>query len=562
VSAARPQPRRAERIDELDAFRAIACIAIVILHAYQDSRITSEFIYEDHPVLDAVLRNLDFGLAMFFVLSGFLIFRPFARAALAGEPCPSIGRFLQRRAWRLLPLYVLVIVVVWSLRYAGTADNWRDLLLHLTFAQPYSDAHIFSIDGPAWSLAVEWHYYVLVALLAPMICASCARVRSARARLWVVCAPAIALVLGSVAFKWWAQEIAGFDHQRDYAVYYSALARVDTFAMGMLVAVAMVVWGERRRPGGLLPYGLVAVGVAVIAGAFATRLDDPAVGNFFFPLSGVGCVGVMLGTMLAAPDSLWRRMLRRRLLLSAGAASYGAYLLHEPLLVHLGHAHLLTFKDYATWPLATLALVALSLVAGWYAYRLVELPGMRIGAILARREAAAPALVAEWRHPVSAALGEVVLSSVDGARVAPRELAGQDGLLVHMTPAPSDRARLAHLDVARADRLLGDVASWEYVARALGVGICAVTASDTEHARAAARRRGVGFPLLVDRDGHLTGFGGGGWRTEVGEHLAQPVTLVVAADGSVVGRVTGVERHMERVLEQVRARRAQPALTG
>jgi redoxin len=137
--------------------------------------------------------------------------------------------------------------------------------------------------------------------------------------------------------------------------------------------------------------------------------------------------------------------------------------------------------------------------------------------------------------------------------LAPRALAGDGGVLVHLTPAPSERARLGHVDVARADRLLGEVGDWEYVAGALGLGVCAVTSSDAERARAAARRRDVRFPMLIDPHGRLGEQGGGAWTTETGERLAQPVTLVVAPDGRVTARVTGVERHMERVFEQVRA---------
>jgi peptidoglycan/LPS O-acetylase OafA/YrhL len=555
--AATPQgARRADlRIDELDAFRAIACVAIVMLHAYQDSRVTTVFLYEDHPFLDTVLRNLDFGLAMFFALSGFLIFRPFARAALAGAPCPSIRSYLQRRAWRLLPLYVLVIGVVWSLRYSGRTEDWIDLLRHLTFTQLYSNEHIFSIDGPAWSLAVEWHFYLLVAILAPLVCVACARLRTRGARLAVLCAPAIGLIVASLVFKWWAQEVAHFSHDRDYAVYYSALARVDTFAMGMLLAVGIVAWGPRTL-NRHAAHGLIAAGLASLGLVFATRLGHPLVNDFFYPLCGIACVLLLAGTMLAPAGSAWRRTLRNRWLLAGGAASYSTYLLHEPLLVQLGHANVLTFKDPATWPLATAALVALSAFAGWYAFRLIELPAMHIGALLAARDSPEPALtqVSPATTPApGATLAGLVLTTPGGDPVAPAALAGPGGLLVHVTPAPSDGARLAHIEVARADRLLADVAEWRYVAGALGVGVCAVTPGVGANAEAAATRRGVTFPVLVDRDGALGDPGGGEWRTETGERLMQPVTIVADVRGGIAARVTGVERHMERVFEAVRA---------
>src|SRR5207244_3165616 len=74
-------PEEARRFDGLEAYRGIAALLMVVYHAYQHSRVTSAYVYDGTP-LHVLLRNLEAGVAWFFVLSGFLIVLPFAQAAV------------------------------------------------------------------------------------------------------------------------------------------------------------------------------------------------------------------------------------------------------------------------------------------------------------------------------------------------------------------------------------------------------------------------------------------------------------------------------------------------
>ncbi len=76
---------------------------------------------------------------------------------------------LFRRMARLLPLYYVVVLVVWTTTNPSLPGHWQDLLLHLTFTHVYSDDYIFWTVGPAWSLGVEFHFYVLMALSVPLV---------------------------------------------------------------------------------------------------------------------------------------------------------------------------------------------------------------------------------------------------------------------------------------------------------------------------------------------------------------------------------------------------------
>src|SRR3982751_5423051 len=61
---------RSPRYTELDALRGAAAIGIVALHAYQNSRTIDGYAYGDNYVARNLIINLDFGLGVFFALSG------------------------------------------------------------------------------------------------------------------------------------------------------------------------------------------------------------------------------------------------------------------------------------------------------------------------------------------------------------------------------------------------------------------------------------------------------------------------------------------------------------
>jgi peptidoglycan/LPS O-acetylase OafA/YrhL len=116
-----PSPARGDhRLDELEGQRGLAAVLVVVFHAYQYDRSgpTSAFPYEGSPQ-HALLVGLDGAVSWFFVLSAFLLARPYVRAVLAGRPATPARTFLARRAVRIVPLYVVAVTVVWAWRNPG-----------------------------------------------------------------------------------------------------------------------------------------------------------------------------------------------------------------------------------------------------------------------------------------------------------------------------------------------------------------------------------------------------------------------------------------------------------
>ena len=224
---------------------------MVLFHAYQHNRTGPDSAWPWSGGAHQAMLGTELFVEMFFVLSGFVLWLPIARTALEGR----VGRpgwvMLFRRMARLTPLYFAVVLVVWALTNPSLPGHWQDLLLHLTFTHIYSDEYIFWTNGPAWSLAVEFHFYVLMALSVPLIHAGVRRAATRRARMAIVLVlPALLLVSGITYLTWitvWSPV-----EMDNWSALFSPLSRAADFGVGTALAVitaAGVRLGRRARIG-------------------------------------------------------------------------------------------------------------------------------------------------------------------------------------------------------------------------------------------------------------------------------------------------------------------------
>lgn len=376
-----------ERFEELEAYRGIAALLIVVFHAYQYSREgmhLQEYVYEGTP-LHVLFSNLETAVAWFFVLSGFLIFLPFARAAATQDRSWSTREFLTRRAVRIVPLYYAAILIVWFLHYTGGVEQWIAFLEHLTFTQVFDRERIFWIIGPAWSLAVEVIFYLFVAAFGPLAYYACKRASTYGSRVALLAGAALTLVIVSVAYKWWAFYVAHIPSV-NFPVYFGPLAKMDTFAIGMLLAVAVVAAKGRSKLGGSVPSLLRLAGVVLLAAAFVSRGSSTLVELYIHTLAGIAFVLILASTALGPRNSLWERMLARPVLLFLGLVSYSVYMWHEPLMLGLAEHGLLIGKAPGAFPSNALLLVVVSIFTATLSYLIVERPTMRLRYLLMREK--------------------------------------------------------------------------------------------------------------------------------------------------------------------------------
>ncbi len=157
-------------IKVLDGVRAIACLSVLMFHV--NFSLSTNYIWLPavsgvQTFVNAIAIYGQCGVVLFFVLSGFLLFLPYAKALLFDSAWPSLPQFYLRRIFRIVPAYyvALFFMVLLFNREYFQIRYWYDLWLFLTFRQDFP-ATYQTINGPFWTLAVEFQFYLLLPLIA------------------------------------------------------------------------------------------------------------------------------------------------------------------------------------------------------------------------------------------------------------------------------------------------------------------------------------------------------------------------------------------------------------
>lgn len=350
--------------------------------------------------LDAVLPDLAFGVTLFFALSGFLLYRPFAAAVVRGEPLPSIGRYLRNRALRILPAYWVILLLVavvlqsfivreGSQLHTGGFDGElfaRNALL----VQDAVPGTIVTGIGPAWSLAIEAVFYVLLPLLALGAWRLALGRPSRGARRIAALVPALGLLLVGLCAKFAAGRILppvspynGWNNDWHSVLERSFLCHADLFAFGMALAVVRVDWEDSA---GRFPRGWRKPALALALGGYLltaakTHIDEQLSYSIYNTIMAAVCALLLALVVLPRHDraglSLPMRVLESRLFVSAGLISYSLFLWHEPL-IHFLQEHDLTFAGRAGFFANVAVVAALGGALSYATYRLVEVPALRL----------------------------------------------------------------------------------------------------------------------------------------------------------------------------------------
>ncbi len=361
------RPSRWRHEPALDGLRGLAVLAVVLYHA-------------GVGWLPGGLLGVD----AFFVLSGFLITGLLLnewhqRAAI------SLGGFWARRARRLLPALVLLLLLV-GVQLAVTGDPSgrasfpKDAISVLTYVAnwrfAFSHQGYFGASSPSpllhtWSLGVEEQFYLLWPLIVAGVLVCSRRERNGYRRVLII---GVAGAAASTALMF-ALAATGTSTDR---LYYGT----DTRAAALLVGAALAAWrafrsvpgfepaspsGASRRTGRVLAAGYL--GLAVTFAMWLTTAGEAGWlyrGGFLVMALSVGAV---IAGVFAAPRSGLARLLRVRPLRGLGRISYGVYLFHWPLFLLIDHA-----RTGLSGPALLLARCAATLTLALLSYVLVERP--------------------------------------------------------------------------------------------------------------------------------------------------------------------------------------------
>src|SRR5689334_17416821 len=181
-------PRSAARGASCRRSRGCACAAmgVVLTHvAFQTGHTGGGF-------MGRIFGRFDLAVAVFFALSGFLLWRGHAAAARGLRPRPPTAHYLRSRVARIMPGYVVAVVVILLLLPEAKAD-FTVWLANLTLTQIYVPLTLTAGLTQMWSLSVEVTFYLALPFLALL-----ARRLPVRARIWVITAVAVL----SLAWVW------------------------------------------------------------------------------------------------------------------------------------------------------------------------------------------------------------------------------------------------------------------------------------------------------------------------------------------------------------------------
>jgi peptidoglycan/LPS O-acetylase OafA/YrhL len=408
----------------LDGVRAIACLIVMSYHISlmgNDTHLWDPFSLS-HPLFASVVYAGAMGVTLFFVLSGFLLFMPYAKALLSDKAnWPSAWSFYLRRAFRIIPAYYACLFLLIFLSHPEYLQpaRWADLGLFLTFFMESGPSTYQKINGPFWTLGVEWQFYMLLPLMALGMIFLVRRVSiygSTKRRLWLVIYCLSGVIAWGLFTRVWRYYF--LTHPAEtflvprpvmdgilFFVHGMYGKFLEDFAIGMLISLLFVYARQvpaesafKRHTLRLSPR-LWSAGILLLVVMSAWRFIakhpgrpflQPLMSSYYW-LSELGFslgFGLCIFALLFGDSAVLRRPFEWLPLRWIGLISFSLYMWHLPLLIffrynianHLqGWDPAAAFSLYWLW--AFLVIIPFSALS----YLLIEKPGMAFGERLRQR---------------------------------------------------------------------------------------------------------------------------------------------------------------------------------
>lgn len=353
-------------ISGLDGVRAIAVLAVV-LHHYSSP--FSKVLLNQGAAwsIYSAIANLGWvGVDIFFVISGYLITK-----MLINRPIQRLSdykAFVIKRAWRLLPAYVFCLLVFTtiavllvptskvlnnSLHLWTMTSNIQSAFIHRTALM---DAHFNLVHF--WSLALEWHFYLLLPIL--IYCLKSIRL--------------IAILLIALAFysRYVLQHLGASDN----AIYAFTLCRFDALGVGCLLAALPGLHNIKSTYQNLI--SILGLIIFITVMAWIAQSPIPYKKMPWVQLYGYSIIAVSVGMVLVAvitakKQTLLIQWLEKPLMLNIGRASYSLYIWHLVFFPTIANIALNNISSqFYAFLAAFLAASMLSALLTFISFKLIE----------------------------------------------------------------------------------------------------------------------------------------------------------------------------------------------
>ncbi len=341
----------AGRLPTIDALRAFAVMLVVVSHTGLGKSIPGGS-----------------GVTIFFAISGFIITTLLLRE-FGDRHTFDVSSFYLRRAWKLAPPFVVVVLLPTLVYAAFWPVSWPDVLSQLFFyfnwRYMYGGVAVLPGSGVVWSLSIEEQFYIGLSLvwLAALRIGRPIRTLAAVAAAAVVAPLALRLYLAATNLS-------------EPRSYYGTDTRLDGIAWGVLAALLVyrATCGDRRaervRDWCRSDFGFV-VAIAVYLVTLVIR--DPVFRETArYSLQGIAaCVVILYGIQPSGSRlvRMFQSVSTFPIIRIVGLASYSVYLVHLSLITAL-----VPFTTRLPVPLGRATLMIVGVVGGVLVWYLIELP--------------------------------------------------------------------------------------------------------------------------------------------------------------------------------------------
>jgi peptidoglycan/LPS O-acetylase OafA/YrhL len=357
-----------ERFVFVDGLRGVAALAVMCCHIEETSPLAHSV-----PRLAAnVLEHGQYGVQIFFVISGFVIAHSLSRLTITAG---SAFNFIVRRQIRLDPTYWTVLLITCAVaRTFGQPAVWDTAVPRAAFLANMFYLHELLKIEPvllvSWTLCLEVQFYLIYIVILWLVQRAAAGKGQGAALL--------AILLPMIALSFWLHFMPDFPRAVFIKTWY-------LFALG-----AMICWTMQQR----LPRGFLLVTLAVLACSAISNLDPE-----MFSGAATGAV-----IYLAVVRGGLTRWLSGRVARYFGRISYSLYLVHFNVIHDVLRVGRHITGDDGIWPIFWLAFsVALSIAIAQVLHELIEQPTMNLASRLKPRAITAPSPTAAANPPADSA---------------------------------------------------------------------------------------------------------------------------------------------------------------
>jgi peptidoglycan/LPS O-acetylase OafA/YrhL len=312
-----------ERLQILDGLRGLAIALVVWYHVWLVSGLSA-------GAINFIAEAGFLGVDLFFFISGFCLFYPYAKALIDDRPMPTTGHFFMRRAAKILPSYLIalaVFAIVYRDRFASVPDAVVQVLSHLTFLHTFG-----AISGPLWTIGVEVQFYFLFPLIIIPFRKN----------------PVLTYLAMAVVAECYRSVLTATHMDTTFFAFNQLPAYIDIFGAGMLASYAFVVVRKRDATlnrSTLTAISVVLVGIAVAGLAKVSAIDQSAGMDATYAwvnahrfLIGPLCIAIAVST--AFSGRVWRATIAAPVLVFLSVISYNLYLWNLEIAVWLHDAGL------------------------------------------------------------------------------------------------------------------------------------------------------------------------------------------------------------------------------